>query len=183
MQKPEVHVTGRALLNMVPQQVHALYKLRVDVFVNEQRAPFAEIDDVDIHPNTHHILAYVHPGSCPTYPYGTADPGSPMRLVGTARVFGPPEAQHIGRVCVRSDVRGYSISRVIMDQALEVCRGRAAALDPTTQQAIVKLDAQTYLTEFYRTYSFEPVGEPFEVEGVEHIEMHLKLDPVTDKTE
>ncbi|MBC2681338.1 GNAT family N-acetyltransferase [Corynebacterium sp. 4HC-13] len=175
MKSPDVHLTGRALLNMVPQQVHALYKLRVDIFVNEQRAPFAEIDDTDAHPNTHHILAYVHPGSGPDYPFGTPDPGSPMRLVGTARVFGPPEAQHIGRVCVAPDMRGYGVARQLMDEALEVCKARAAALDPTTQSAIVKLEAQTYLTNFYASYGFTIVGEEFEVEGVPHVEMHLPL--------
>lgn len=176
MPQPTVHITGRALLTMAPQQVHALYKLRVDIFVNEQQTPFAEIDDTDIHPNTHHILAYVHPGSGPTYPWGVADPASPMRLVGTARVFGSPEKQRIGRVCVRADMRGYSIARRIMDEALDVCRGRAAALDPTTQPAVVILEAQSHLTEFYRSYGFEPISEPFDIEGVKHVEMQLNLD-------
>ena len=77
----------------------------MDVFVNEQRAPFAEIDETDALPGTQHIQAFVHPGSGPDFPWGTADPGSPLRLVGTARVFGPPEEQHIGRVCVAQDMR------------------------------------------------------------------------------
>lgn len=176
LEKPDVHLTGRALLNMTPQQVHALYKLRVDIFVNEQRAPFAEIDDIDIHPHTQHILAYVHPGSGPNYPFGTADPSSPLRLVGTARVFGPPEEQHIGRLCVRPDVRGYSISRQLIEEAIEVCKARAAALDPTTQRSVVKIEAQSYLTEFYASYGAETVGEPFDVDGISHVEMELALD-------
>ncbi|WP_313358922.1 GNAT family N-acetyltransferase, partial [Corynebacterium variabile] len=28
---------------------------------------------------------------------------------------------------------------------------------------------------FYASYGFEPVGEPFTVEGIEHQEMHLTL--------
>lgn len=177
MQAPDIHLTGRTLLKMLPQQVHALYKLRVDVFVNEQRAPFAEIDDTDAHPNTHHILAYVHPGSGPDYPFGVADPGSPMRIVGTARVFGPVERQHIGRLCVAQDMRSQGIARKILNEALDVCRGRAAALDPTTQTAQVVIEAQTYLTEFYEGFGFTVAGEEFEVEGVPHIEMTLALDP------
>lgn len=176
MQTPKIHLTGRALLNMTPQQVHALYKLRVDIFVSEQRAPFAEIDDVDIHPNTQHILAYVHPGSGPDFPFGAPDPASPLRLVGTARIYGQPEEQHIGRLCVSSDMRGFAISRQIIDEALDVCRGRAAALDPSTQKALVKIEAQAHLTEFYRSYGFEPIGEEFDVDGIRHVEMHLQLD-------
>lgn len=176
MQAPDIHLTGRTLLKMLPQQVHALYKLRVDVFVNEQRAPFAEIDDTDVHPNTHHILAYVHPGSGPDYPFGVADPGSPMRIVGTARVFGPVKRQHIGRLCVAADMRSLGIAHKIMDEALEVCRGRAAALDPSTQTAVVSIEAQSHLTHFYEGFGFAVTGDEFEVEGVPHIEMSLTLD-------
>lgn len=175
---PAIHYTGRALLNMSASQVHALYKLRVDVFVNEQGHPFAEIDDIDAHPGTHHILAYLHPGDGPTYPYGVADPGSPLRLIGTARVFGPAEEQHIGRVCVTPDMRNIGVAQRLMEEALGVCRARAEALDPTTQSAIVKLDAQTYIQDFYASFGFTPVGETFEVEGVEHIEMHLRISGV-----
>ncbi|WCZ35831.1 GNAT family N-acetyltransferase [Corynebacterium heidelbergense] len=172
----QTHITGRTLLDMTPQQVHAMYKLRVDVFVNEQQSTFAEIDDTDAHPKTHHLLAYVHPGSGPDYPYGVADPGSPLRLVGTARIFGPPEAQHIGRLCVVPDLRGYGIAKQIIEQALEVARGRTAALDPVSQSAIVKIEAQTHVQKFYEGYGFAAVGEPFDLEGVEHVEMHLALD-------
>lgn len=173
---PKVHVTGRNVLSMPGHQVHALYKLRVDVFVNEQRAPFPEIDDTDALPNTHHILAYVHPGNGPSYPHGTPDPGSPLRLVGTCRVFGPPEAQHLGRLCVSADMRGYGIAHQLVQEALEVCISRAAALDPSTNAPIVKIEAQTYLDDFYRTYGFKEAGDRFVTEGIEHVEMHLDLD-------
>ncbi|KAB1503228.1 GNAT family N-acetyltransferase [Corynebacterium sp. 320] len=172
---PKVHYTGRALLSMPAQQVFALLKLRVEVFVNEQRAPFAEIDDTDAYPGTHHIMAYVHPGSGHDCPFGVADPGSPLRLVGTARVFGPPEEQHIGRMCVAEDMRGYGIAHGLLKEALEVCTARAAALDPNTHNAVVKIEAQIRLQGFYESYGFEPVGEVFEEEGIKHIEMHKKL--------
>jgi ElaA protein len=173
---PEIHITGKQLLAMQPGQVHALYKLRVDIFVNEQQTTFAEIDDADAEPGTHHILAYVHPGHAPNYRWGLPDPGSPLRLVGTARIFGPPEEQQIGRLCVHQDFRGFGIARQIVENSLEVARGRAAALDPNTQKSVVKIDAQVATQEFYASYGFEPVGDPFTVEGIEHQEMHLTLD-------
>lgn len=173
---PKVYITGRTLLSMPAYQVHALYKLRVDVFVNEQRAAFPEIDDQDALPETHHLLAYVHPGSGPDYPWGTADPGSPMRLAGTVRVFGPPEEQHIGRLCVHPDLRGYGIAHNLVARSLEVVRERAAALDPTTQKAVVKIEAQSHSVPFYEGYGFATVGELFDVEGIDHVEMQLELD-------
>ncbi|CAM5327909.1 GNAT family N-acetyltransferase [Corynebacterium variabile] len=165
---PEVHITGKQLLAMQPSQVHALYKLRVDTFVNEQHTTFAEIDDADAEPGTHHVLAYVHPGHAPDYRWGTPDPGSPLRLVGTARIFGPAEEQQVGRLAVLPEFRGFGIARQIVDATLEVARGRAAALDPVTQTAIVKIDAQVATQPFYASYGFSPSVSPSTVEGIEH---------------
>ena len=46
----------------------------------------------------------------------------------------------------------------------------AAALDRIGDAAAV-LDAQTYAQEFYRRFGFEPEGEPFYEDGIEHITM------------
>src|SRR5699024_6246421 len=139
---PKVYITGRTLLSMPAYQVHALYKLRVVVFVNELRAAAPDSDDHDALPYTNHLLTYVHPCSGPDYPVGTPAPSSPMRLVGPVRVFGPPEEQHIGRLCVLPDLRGYGIAHNLFERSLEVVRERAAALDPTTQNSTVKIEAQ-----------------------------------------
>jgi ElaA protein len=40
----------------------------------------------------------------------------------------------------------------------------------------VKIEAQTYLMPFYKSYGFEATDEPFTAEGIEHQEMHLTLD-------
>lgn len=172
---PRVHFTGRALLSMPAQQVYALLRLRVGVFVAEQGIVCEEIDERDAHPGTHHVLAYVHPGSGPEFPWGEPDPGSPLRLVGTARVFGPVDDQHIGRVCVAKDMRSFGIGKQIMEEALGVCRERAAALDPTTQVAKVTLEAQSYVTKFYEDLGFRAVSEEFLLEGVPHVRMELEL--------
>ena len=79
-------------------------------------------------------------------------------------------------MCIRDrDVRGRGIATQIMEQALEVCKGRAAALDPTTQVARVSLNAQTQAQDFYAKFGFQPVGEPFDEEGIPHVTMELKL--------
>jgi len=73
-------------------------------------------------------------------------------------------------------MRGYGIAHKLVKEALEVCISRAAALDPTTHKAIVKIEAQTYLDDFYKSYGFVEAGEKFVTEGIEHVEMHLDLD-------
>ncbi len=51
-------LTAAPITHMNPLDVHALYKLRVDVFVHEQQCPYAEIDDTDALDSTGHILAF-----------------------------------------------------------------------------------------------------------------------------
>ena len=70
-------------------EVHKLYKLRVDIFVHEQKTPYAEIDDADALDTTFHVLNW------------DAD----KNLIATARVYpcvieGKDMVQ-IGRVCGR----------------------------------------------------------------------------------
>ena len=67
------HIISAAPLGQLAAlDVHQLYKLRVDVFVHEQRCPYAEIDATDADPQTVHLLAW------------DADT---HELLGTARVF------------------------------------------------------------------------------------------------
>src|SRR5699024_8165775 len=53
----DLRVSASPLAQMGPLDVHALYKLRVDVFVAEQDCPYAEIDETDADPGTTHLLA------------------------------------------------------------------------------------------------------------------------------
>ena len=94
-------VTAHPLEDLTALDVHRLYKLRVDIFVHEQRCPYAGIDDHDAHPDTLHILAREG-----------AD------IVGTARVFPGPHGIHFGRFALRKDARGGGIAQLIMAEAL-----------------------------------------------------------------
>lgn len=148
-------------MDMNVAQVHELYKLRTDVFVGEQKITDPDIDDHDIHPGTLHLLAYETDGG--------------LHLVGCARVFGKPEdGQHIGRLVVSAEARGKGVARALMDKALEVCRERAAGIDPT-HGALVKLGGQTYLRAFYESFGFEVVGEEYDEGGAPHFPFELVL--------
>src|SRR6186713_2983868 len=82
--------------------LHAVVKLRVDVFVVEQQCPYAEIDGRD--PEALHVL-------------GTAADGT---LAVYARILPPDEhgLPHIGRVVVHPEFRGRQLSRTIMNLCL-----------------------------------------------------------------
>ena len=157
----KTYLTGKRLMDMNAAQVHDLYKLRVDIFVHEQQCPYAEIDDIDPHPGTLHILAYQHTGE-------------KLRLVGTCRVFGAPHDQWVGRVCVSPDQRGEGLGHQLIERALDVCKERAAGIDPE-HPAQVRLNAQERLEEFYQSHGFARCGDNFDEDGIPHVPMTLAL--------
>lgn len=108
------------LEQLTAQQVYQLFKLRVDVFVVEQRCPYEEIDDIDA--SATHILAL--------------DGGN---VVGCARVYREDE-WHVGRLCVEKQQRGTGLAQDIMKQALALCDG------PVTLTAQAPL--RTYYEQF-----------------------------------
>lgn len=143
------------LADLSPLEVHQLYKLRVDVFVHEQQCPYAEIDDTDAAPDTFHVLVW-------------RNGDSPRRLVGTARLFptlvDAAPAMQLGRVCLHPSARGTGLSRELMEQTLRLSEEQS----PGTP---IILDAQVGLVDFYRSFGFEPTGEPFDEDGVPHQRM------------
>ena len=127
-------------------EVHKLYKLRVDIFVHEQKTPYAEIDDADALDTTFHVLNW------------DAD----KNLIATARVYpsviNGKDVVQIGRVCVAENHRHQGIGEELM---------RQTGLD-------VFLEAQTKQRDFYEDFGFEAVGEEFTIEGVPHLPMLKK---------
>ena len=138
--------------------LHDLLRLRSDVFVVEQQCIYADIDGADALPDTLHII-------------GRDD----KRLVAAARVLGlgswrgadgPPV--RIGRVVVRPDSRRRGLARAILLRALDEIRSRQA-------EAVVMLGAQVFAVSLYESVGFECVSEPYDEDGIEHVDMRLVL--------
>ncbi|MPZ84233.1 MAG: GNAT family N-acetyltransferase [Actinophytocola sp.] len=124
--------------------LYALLKLRVAVFVVEQECPYPELDGRDVGPDTGHLW----------WP-PTGEPRAYLRLLTE-----PGGGWRIGRVCTAKEARGSGLGGRLM----------AAAMARVGDGAVV-LDAQTYAQEFYARFGFEPEGEPFDEDGIEHITM------------
>lgn len=138
-----------------PQELHALYKLRVDVFVHEQQCPYQEIDDVDALDSTTHILVW------------RTDPQ--RHLVGCARVY--PDGDHImmGRIITAPAERGSGQASDMIRQTLRMIEHRYPGMP-------VELHAQTRLVGFYERFGFRVSGEPFDEEGISHTPMRRLPD-------
>ncbi|MGD9958433.1 GNAT family N-acetyltransferase [Nocardioides sp.] len=128
--------------------LHALLRLRNQVFVVEQQCAYQDIDGLDLAPTTRHLGAE-HDGT----------------LVAYARLLAPaPEAVRIGRVIVSSSVRGQRLGRQLMTRALLSCAQHWPG-------APITLSAQAHLTDFYAGHDFVAVGEPYDEDGIPHVDM------------
>jgi ElaA protein len=136
---------------LTARQVHDLYRLRVDVFIVEQNCVFQDVDGVD--PQCWHLLGY-----------------EGKHLVAYCR-FVPPGVKFpepsIGRVITARSVRGTGMGRVLMREAM----GRAGALWPGKG---LRIGAQAHLERFYNEFGFTKSSEPYDEDGILHIEMESK---------
>jgi ElaA protein len=132
--------------DLTPQQLYAVLRLRVEVFVVEQSCAYRELDGVDLTPGTRHFwLEQEDTGEVLAYLRLTEDATGEYR---------------IGRVCTARHARAYGFSRRLVGAALgEV--GDAGCV----------LDAQTYVSDFYASFGFQAVGGEFLEDGIPHITM------------
>jgi ElaA protein len=132
--------------------LYAVVQLREAVFVVEQNCPYPDADGRD--PNAWHLLGWTQ-----------ATPG--RTLVAYARIFEPGiryDQASIGRVVTSGEVRGTGLGRVLMAEALR----RIESLAPAQP---VKIAAQRRLEEFYLGFGFKTISDPYEEDGIIHVDM------------
>lgn len=135
-----------------PEDLYAAVQLREAVFIVEQNCPYNDADGRD--PHAWHLL-------------GWSDQQSGKDLVAYARVFEPGvryDECSIGRVVTAPRVRGGGLGKALMAEALR----RVENLAPG--QAI-KIAAQRRLEKFYLEFGFRTVSEPYEEDGITHVDM------------
>jgi ElaA protein len=126
--------------------LYGLLRLRIDVFVVEQRAPYPELDGRDLEPGTVHIWLEEAGGG----------PAAYLRLLAE-----PDGSARIGRVCTAPDHRRAGVAARLVAAALEHADGRTTVLD-----------AQSYLVAFYERFGFVPTGPEFvDPDGIPHVPM------------
>ncbi len=123
-------------------------KERVAVFVVEQDCPYQEIDDLD--PIALHI-------------YKTDQAG---KVLAYCRLIPTKETIKLGRVLVNKDQRQTGLGRALVSQALEVCQNQFP-------EKTIFAQAQTYLQDFYSSFGFKSISEPYLEDNIPHIDMLL----------
>jgi ElaA protein len=155
-----IHWSFGQFAELTPQQIHDLYRLRVAVFIVEQNCVFQDVDGHD--PVCWHLLGY---GAGPKAGAGSALAHGELvaycRLLPAGAKFPEPS---IGRVITAPSVRGTGTGRVLMAEAMRCAR----ALFGSRQ---IRIGAQAHLERFYNEFGFTKVGEPYDEDGILHIEM------------
>lgn len=129
---------------LTTQELFHIYKLRVDVFVVEQQCPYHEIDDIDL--ISHHI--YLQNDS--------------SLILAYCRLYKQNDTFHIGRVIATERLKGYGTQ--IIKTAIEFA-------EKTLHADSIIIEAQTYAKNFYEKLGFIQTSEPFDEDGIPHIQM------------
>jgi ElaA protein len=123
--------------------LYAILKLRVDVFVVEQKCPYADLDGRDAEPGTRHVWL---------------SRGDEIR--GYLRILDDGDVERIGRVVVAPPARGAGHAATLMDAALTIIGNRPSVLA-----------SQAYLAGFYTRYGYQRTGPEYLDDGVPHVPM------------
>lgn len=130
-------------------QLYDILAVRQQVFVLEQKCLYLDVDGCDR--EALHLLGN----------------NRANQIVAYARLL-PPNTRYaepsIGRVLVVKSARRTGLSRELIERCLEKC-------ELTYADYSVKISAQVYLREFYQSFGFEGVGEPYDDGGIPHVGM------------
>ena len=136
--------------DLTSQELHDIFRLRVDIFIVEQNCPYPEIDGKD--PKSLHLM------------HKKDD-----EIVAYARIL-PPSISYdeasIGRVAVISSNRGSGLGYELINEAIK------ASLINYGQP--IKIGAQAHLEEYYASVGFVKVSDVYLEDNIPHIDMIRK---------
>lgn len=129
-------------------ELYLILHLRSEVFVVEQKCAFQDIDNKD--QKSFHLICY-------------AD----GILAGHTRLL-PAGLSYkeisIGRVVTAPAFRGMGFGKELMQKSIETC-------EKLFEDSAIRIGAQQHLSKFYSSLGFIESGEPYDEDGILHIEM------------
>ena len=132
--------------DLTTAELHAVLRLRAEVFVVEQDCAYLDPDGHDLEPSTAHLWLEGAGGQVASYLRVLPEPGGGAR---------------IGRVVTAPGHRGHGLAGRLLD----------AALDGTERPVL--LHAQSHLAGMYERHGFVIDGDPFLDDGIPHTPMRL----------
>ncbi|MET3557942.1 ElaA protein [Streptococcus rupicaprae] len=134
--------------DLTSKELHAIYRLRVEVFVVEQACAYQEVDEADL--ISWHGMFW-----------------EDDQLLAYYRLIPREDGIHLGRVVVGKTARGRGLGRDLVVQAISEAKNLFGSQDLHAQ-------AQAYLQNFYASFDFEPVSDIYLEDDIPHLDMVLK---------
>ena len=136
--------------NLSKELFFELIKLRIEIFVVEQKCYYQELDEED------KIALHV-----------VGQKNGIVIAVGRIIPDVSKMQVSIGRIAVKNGFRNNGYARKMMDEILDY-------IGYNFKTYTIKLSAQVYLINFYNSFGFREIGKVFLEDGIEHINMVKK---------
>lgn len=88
-----------------------------------------------------------------------------LRILNKGQIF---DTVSIGRVAVREEYRGIGLARHMMNKAL-------VFIQEYLHEDVIKISAQQYLLDFYKSVGFVPISDPYLEDGIPHVDMEYQF--------
>jgi ElaA protein len=129
-------------------QLYEIVSAREAVFVVEQNCPYLDADGLDRY--SWHLTGWKD-GQVAAY----------SRVVEPGIKYAEPS---LGRVLTTGDWRRKGLGKELLQRAIE-------KIEEQYPGQGIRISAQQYLDSFYAGFGFERVSEPYDEDGIPHIEM------------
>jgi ElaA protein len=136
------------LTDLSAPELYAIFAARQAVFVVEQTCPYPDLDGYDL--EAEHLIAW-----------SGAEVAAYLRLISPGVKYEEPS---LGRILTTALARGTGAGRELLARGLE----RTDQLYPKLS---VRIGAQSRLEKFYGSFGFVTVSEPYDEDGIVHVEM------------
>ena len=137
-------------------ELYAVLKLRQEIFVVEQECVYLDCDGLD--KKAWHLM-------------GMYSNTRQFELIAYLRVIFPEKKEAIpaiGRLLTHKTVRNKGVGRELLKQGI-------IHTDKAHPGSPIQVSAQRYLERFYNSFGFITVSEPYDEDGIAHIDMIKSL--------
>ncbi len=130
------------------EEIYKILKIRNEVFIVEQQCAYQDCDGKD--ENSYHLFLQDND-----------------KIIAYLRILKKGVSYDeisIGRVLVHKDYRGKGISRELMLKAINY-------IEVNLNEKEIKIQAQSYLVNFYRSLGFKEVSNEYLEDNIPHMDM------------
>lgn len=138
---------------LTTRELHDIYRLRIAVFVVEQKCYYQDVDEID--PISYH-LQIIDEGQLAAY----------CRIYTVRQDDHSRQTVKIGRVCVARAYRHIGLGKQLLKSAISF-------IEEKYPNARIEIQAQNYLTKFYESFGFTAISEIYLEDEIPHIDMEL----------